>query len=102
MAESTRARCILWQRVLIQSVLYDRDYSCRLWSCILQGVVSDGDSSQRVLIQGVHELWERQYTTPWASTSNRINRLVFIGEYKHNKLISLICDVCIYLVSVIC
>jgi hypothetical protein len=70
--------------------------------CCIQGVVSDADSEQRILLQAVHELLDRQPTTVWEQPANRINRLVFIGECKQNKLISVTLDVYIYFHVVIC
>ena len=34
---------------------------------------------RRILVQAVHELFDRQPTTPWGSEEQRVNRLVFIG-----------------------
>jgi hypothetical protein len=35
---------------------------------------------RRLVIQGVQELYDSFYTTPWDSPEDRINRIVFIGE----------------------
>ena len=48
---------------------------------MLQGVLSMVDSSRRMLLQGVYELYETEPTTEWRQDEPRINRLVFIGEY---------------------
>ena len=33
---------------------------------------------RRVVVQAVHELYDKQQTTPWGN-DDRINRMVFIG-----------------------
>ena len=33
-----------------------------------------------MVIQAVHELFDRQVTTAWECDGDRINRLVFIGQ----------------------
>jgi hypothetical protein len=45
-----------------------------------QGVVSVRGNPRRVLLQAVHELYDRQDTTVWEQDTIRINRMVFIGE----------------------
>lgn len=46
----------------------------------LKGVLSINDLPQRVIVQGVHELFDFQYTSKWESDEERINRMVFIGR----------------------
>lgn len=46
---------------------------------IMQGLLSTTDD-RRLVIQGVQELYDSFYTTPWNSPKDRINRIVFIGE----------------------
>ena len=46
---------------------------------IMQGLLSTTDD-RRLVIQGVQELYDSFYTTPWDSPEDRINRIVFIGE----------------------
>lgn len=70
--------------------------------CMFQGVVACAGSEERILLQAVQELLDRQPTTAWEQPANRINRLVFIGECKQNKLISVRLDVYIYFHIVIC
>ena len=43
------------------------------------------DSSRRMLLQGVYELYETEPTTEWRQDEPRINRLVFIGEYYYTQ-----------------
>ena len=45
-----------------------------------QGVVSVEEDSRRMLLQAVHELFDRQFTSPWQPGENRTNRIVFIGQ----------------------
>merc|ERR1711894_299745 len=45
----------------------------------LKGVLSVAGDDRRVLVQAVHELYDKQSTTPWGD-SNHINRMVFIGK----------------------
>ncbi|XP_032243056.2 COBW domain-containing protein 2 isoform X2 [Nematostella vectensis] len=47
----------------------------------LQAVVSIYEESRRVIVQAVHELFDKTTTTPWESADSRINRLVFIGRH---------------------
>ncbi|XP_064624263.1 zinc-regulated GTPase metalloprotein activator 1-like [Lineus longissimus] len=47
----------------------------------LKGVVSVRGNPRRVLLQAVHELYDRQDTTAWEQDNTRLNRMVFIGRY---------------------
>uniref|UniRef100_A0A8C2KES9 COBW domain containing n=1 Tax=Cyprinus carpio TaxID=7962 RepID=A0A8C2KES9_CYPCA len=62
--------------IFIQSVLCVND-CCVLW----QGIVSIQQKQKKVMLQGVHELYELDETPEfWADQEPRINRLVFIGR----------------------
>ena len=42
--------------------------------------MSAEEEPRRILVQAVHEVFDRQATTAWESSDDRINRLVFIGK----------------------
>ncbi|XP_067677453.1 zinc-regulated GTPase metalloprotein activator 1-like [Haliotis asinina] len=46
----------------------------------LKGVVSIQGSPQRLVVQAVHQLYDSQFTTPWAEGESHITRVVFIGR----------------------
>ncbi|XP_013413592.1 COBW domain-containing protein 1 [Lingula anatina] len=46
----------------------------------MKGVTSIVDCPRRVIVQAVHELYDRQETTLWEESEQRMNRLVFIGK----------------------
>ncbi|KAK3743902.1 hypothetical protein QZH41_008764 [Actinostola sp. cb2023] len=45
------------------------------------GVVAMSGQGQRVIVQAVHELFDKTATTLWEVDEERTSRLVFIGEY---------------------
>ncbi|XP_076462328.1 zinc-regulated GTPase metalloprotein activator 1-like [Babylonia areolata] len=45
----------------------------------LKGVIAVSGEDRRMVVQGVHELYDVQFTTPWASTQRR-TIVVFIGR----------------------
>lgn len=47
----------------------------------MKGVVAPAGSAQRVVVQGVHELFDQTATTAWEIGEPRVNRLVFIGTH---------------------
>ena len=48
-----------------------------------QGVVSVTSNTRRMIVQGVYELFDKEYSTDWGSEA-RVNRLVFIGRQRSN------------------
>ena len=47
----------------------------------MKGVASIAGDERRAVVQGVHELYDKDYTTPWALDEPRLNRLIFIGRH---------------------
>jgi G3E family GTPase len=45
----------------------------------MKGVVALGGETQRCIVQGVYEIFDKTLTTPWEAEEPRLNRLVFIG-----------------------
>ena len=37
------------------------------------------------IVQAVHELYDKDFTTPWAEGEPRLNRLIFIGRNLHAR-----------------
>lgn len=53
---------------------------------LLQGILSIQQKQKKVMLQGVHELYELDETPEfWADQEPRINRLVFIGKIKYSR-----------------
>lgn len=52
----------------------------------LQGVFSVENEDRRVLLQAVHEIFDKQTTTPWQPDEKRVSRLVFIGTKSNIEL----------------
>ena len=46
----------------------------------MKGVVSIAGDSRRAVVQGVHELYDKDHTTEWAAGEVRLNRLLFVGR----------------------
>ena len=46
----------------------------------MKGVVSIAGEDRRAVVQGVHELYDKDYTTAWTPDEQRLNRLIFIGR----------------------
>ncbi|CAH1773008.1 unnamed protein product [Owenia fusiformis] len=70
--------------VFFQNLLWEKVYEDSKGSLMLilrmKGVLNIVDSSKRVLLQGVHELYDQQPTTEWEPEESRTNTVVFIGK----------------------
>ncbi|KAL8597838.1 hypothetical protein ACOMHN_061371 [Nucella lapillus] len=67
----------------IQSLLWEKNIHTSQGKPIevlrLKGVIAMADEDKRMVVQGVHELYDVQFTTPWGS-EDRKTVVVFIGR----------------------
>merc|ERR1711976_609277 len=65
---------LLWEKTILDST----GQTMEIFR--MKGVGSVKGESRRMLMQAVHELFDRQYTTPWQDGETQTNRMVFIGR----------------------
>uniref|UniRef100_A0A8C2K9I8 COBW domain containing n=1 Tax=Cyprinus carpio TaxID=7962 RepID=A0A8C2K9I8_CYPCA len=75
--------------IFIQNLLWEKTFKNKAGLPMavirLKGIVSIQQKQKKVMLQGVHELYELDETPEfWADQEPRINRLVFIGKIKYS------------------
>lgn len=82
----------------VQTILWDKNTKNSQGHTMevlrLKGLLSTTDD-KRLVIQGVQELYDSFYTTPWDSPQDRINRIVFIGRNLEKQILEDIILKCI-------
>ena len=59
-----------------------------------KGVISVAGKDQRYVFQGVHELFEGEFSTDWKPDETRMSRFVFIGRHLDHDAIAAEFDKC--------
>lgn len=75
----------------LQGLLWDKSLSNRKEKPMdvmrLKGELSVVDESRRVIVQAVHELYDREVTTPWEEETSRTCTMVFIGRHLDEEVL---------------
>ncbi|CAG2218355.1 COBW domain-containing protein 3,COBW domain-containing protein 2,COBW domain-containing protein 1,COBW domain-containing protein 5,Putative COBW domain-containing protein 7,COBW domain-containing protein 6 [Mytilus edulis] len=82
----------------VQNILWDKNTKNSNGNVMeilrLKGLLSTSED-KRLVIQGVQELYDSFYTTPWEKTEDRINRIVFIGKNLERQILEDIIFKCV-------
>ncbi|XP_031553938.1 COBW domain-containing protein 1-like [Actinia tenebrosa] len=69
----------------LQDLLWEKSIKSKTGTAMeilrFKGVVAVIGEERRMVVQAVHELFDKTATTPWKTNEEKLNRLVFIGRH---------------------
>jgi len=80
---------LLWEKKITDSK------GCVMQIYRLKGVIALAGESRRQLLQAVHELWDKRFSTAWSAEEPRMSTLVFIGRYLDKTVLEKLVSRCL-------